>query len=255
MGHHKPAYGQRSETNATHPSIGASDKQGQSNGAQQKSKADMNPPEPRWLGLTRFERIMAVLTFFGLVIAGLTGGIFWLQLGEMRTDERAWISMSTPTNYPPQFPKNRESVDITGVSTTVTVTNGGKTAAREVYSQVVMEYVINGSDPEFIYDGRARSTNLAGIMFPNQTAQFPAPFSKGVPNSPTVVGRLLTPGEYDDLGNGNAYLAVYAEVTYLDIFNTKHWLHYCAFFTNPATTPNVTVTARKCVSYNNTDNN
>lgn len=208
--------------------------------------------DQQWWGLSKFERIMAVLTFAGVLIAVFTGLIFWLQLGEMKTDQRAWISIS-PGNV--SFPKDEASAANIPVTLLLTVNNTGKTAARSVAVEAVVEYVMNGSSPEFVYEGRPRDVTFAGIIFPNSPFPVPAEFLKGKLNSPIRELRFLVPSEFEDLANGTAYMAAYAQVTYSDVYGRRHWLHYCSFFANPSAKPGTGVTAKECTNYNDTDQN
>jgi hypothetical protein len=258
VGHHKPAYGKKDKPTSANPTL-ATDKQGEATSRKDNSKGEMNPHEPKWLGLTRFERIMAVLTLAGVLIALLTSAIFFEQLKEMRIDQRAWVGV---TSGNVQMPKDETFIDKAQVTVNLTMDNSGKTAARTISSRFVMEYVVNGDHPEFIYQNRISTFNSTGIIFPHSPQPIAIGFSQGSPKStvPTkeyergiAVPRFLTKSEFDDLGNGNAYMAVYGETDYLEIFGTEHWLHYCTFFVRPNT--NVVVTAKQCTDYNDTDNN
>jgi hypothetical protein len=204
--------------------------------------------EKRWWGLTRFERIMSVLTLAGLAVAFLTGLIFLQQLHEMRTDQRAWISFAAGGT---QFPKDASSLNTDQVIRTITVNNIGKTAARILKTDLVMDYEVNGSAPDFVYDQRARQSATTGIVFPNSPFAVNVPFTKGILNSGETTARFLTQSEFHDLQNGDGYMVIYGQATYLDIFGTKHWTHFCAFFTVPGAS--VKVTARECTDYNDTD--
>ena len=207
-------------------------------------------PESKVWGLTKFEWIIAVLTLAGVVIAFLTGAIFWEQLHEMKTDQRAWVTMSLGRV---QFPSNISDIGKVQVQAPLTVNNVGKTAARNLHSKVVMEYEVNGQSPEFVYDHRMRAESTSGIMFPTAQETMPIFFLEGNPNDKNgSQPRFLTPSEYQDLIKGDGYMVVYGETTYADIFGTNHWMHYCTFFVSPQAV-SVTVTAKGCTDYNDTD--
>jgi hypothetical protein len=171
----------------------------------------------------------------------------------MRTDERPWIKANDPNPTQIKFPQSRESVDQTDVTVQLIVDNIGKTAARSLDSEWVMEYVTNGDSPEFVYDNRARSFVTTGIVFPHDPFTISVVFMKGKLNSKETEPRYLVPSEFDGLSTGKAYMAVYGKADYSDIWGNKHWLHYCYWFVAPsATTP---VTAKACTQYNDTDHN
>lgn len=197
-----------------------------------------------------FERTMAILTFAGVVIAIFTGLIFWKQLAEMRTDQRAWISFSAGVA---QFPKDLSFVNMVPVTVPITINNIGKTPARIVHTEFVMDYEVNGGSPDFVYENRARTIDTAGMISPNSPQLINVMFSKAKlnkPNEPTEP-RYLTGSEFNDMANGTGYMVIYAKAEFVDIFGTQHWLHYCTFFVAPNV--NVTVTARQCTDYNDTD--
>jgi hypothetical protein len=253
VGHHKPAYGQSRESNSGPPSTKTDEKHKPSGRQQGGAEHDLNPPDERWWGLTRFEWIMAVLTFAGVVIAVFTGLIFRKQLDEMRTDQRAWIRIS---NQQPIFPKDATTLNAFPVSIQISASNIGKTAARNLKIEAIIDYEVNGGSPDFIYDFRPRQITTTGILFPNAPpAEFAVSFSRAVPNphDPQVAPRFLTDSEYSDLIKGDAYMNVYAEATYVDIFGTEHWTHFCTFFGFPGVIINVT--AERCTAYNGVDNN
>ena len=210
---------------------------------------DPEQPEHRFWDLSRFEWIMAVLTFLGLLITVFTGLILYDQLHEMKVDQRAWMSLSMGTV---QFPKDLDSIGKVPVSAPITITNIGKTAARNIHTQAVMDYEVNGSSPDFIYDRRPRSEGTTGIMFPNSPFPMPATFMEGKQGGGTQP-RYLTAAEYQDLTKGDGYMVVYVETTYTDIFGSQHWLHFCQFFASSQVVSPVTVTSKACTDYNDTD--
>jgi hypothetical protein len=218
-----------------------------------ESRTDYNSGEKYW-GLARSEWVMAVLTLAGLFIAVFTGLIFWAQLSEMKIDQRAWLVFAPETTE--QFPKDETLLSQVSVSTVLKISNSGKTAARKVQVEAVMDYISNGDHPDFVYDSRARITDTTGIVFPNSVLiQVPVGFYKTIPNSTKVQPRFLSPYEYTALHDGRGYMVVYASVRYLDIYDVEHWAHYCTFFIAPGA-PYVEVEgARACTDYNDADRN
>lgn len=203
-----------------------------------------------WAQLGTFEKIMSALTALGIVVTAMTVSIFRDQLQEMRTDERPWIAVSIGGV---QFPKDGSEVAAVQPALSVTIDNTGKTPARSVSTTFVMEYVINGDSPEFRYD-RPFSRDISGMIFPHDTRPFIVRFLRAQPDSSSAQPRFLAPVEFDDLKKGDAYLVVYAEATYLDLFGTKHWFHFCSRFAQIAG-PGTTSTSKACTDYNDTDNN
>lgn len=158
-------------------------------------------PEKQRRRMTPFERTMALLTFFGLAIACLTGAIFWQQLKEMRTDQRAWINVSVA----PFAIKKEAASEQFAVTVPVTVTNTGKTPARFVFSNVVVERLQIGEAPPFVYkDGQAptfvyksipRNTQSVGVLVPNAPQPITATLLGANPSDATgnrTLNRLLS---------------------------------------------------------------
>jgi len=208
--------------------------------------------EKKFWYMSVFEWTMATLTLAGVVIAVFTGLIFRKQLQEMRTDERAWVIFSQGPLI--SFPQDVGSVATTPVIQRVNVSNTGKTPARSVYNEWVMEYVINGDSPDFVYKNRMRTFESAGMLPPNESHHADVKFETGTSgNSRDAVFRYLTVGEYRDLVSGRAYMVVYGHSNYMDIFGTQHWLNYCNFFLPPNVV--AAASARACTDYNDTDHN
>jgi hypothetical protein len=169
----------------------------------------------------------------------------------MKTEERAWISI-TVSNV--TFPKDESTLDQVPVSSMVNFDNVGKTVAKQVQIDAVMDYVVNGDSPDFVYASRPRNTGNSGAIFPNTPSKVPVEFLNAprTPNSGKPQPRFLSAYEYQSLLAGKGYMVIYAQATYIDIFGTEHWTHYCQFFVHP-NSPQVDVTARKCADYNDTD--
>jgi hypothetical protein len=199
--------------------------------------------------MTISERTMTVLTLAGLIIAGLTGGIFWKQLKEMRTDQRAWLSITSGVGNVATDPSSGNST----VAIPVTIANTGKTPAKRVTTEVVVEKVHNGDSPEFIYDNRALTRGSTGTIFPGGFYKIEAALLKGVLNRPDQTENiLLTPSQFKELEDGTSYIAVYSRTSYVDVFDTTHSLYYRAFATLSPTV--IRLTAKRCTDYNDVDN-
>lgn len=180
-------------------------------------------------------------------MAALTGYIFWTQLRQMRIDQRAWVVMSN-NNAEFQFLKN--SSGELAVSLPLTVTNTGKTPAKRYRIEVVTE--INPKDKEVSFDftrGAGVATS-AGTLYPNNPVQFNAELLKGDSHSGAGT-RLLSASEYQELLEGQKYLAVYGRGFYVDIFGQAHHFHFCVF-KGLSPTPTLSQT-KSCSDYNDAD--
>ena len=195
--------------------------------------------------MSTFEKIITVT---GLVIATLTAAIFWKQLSAMKVDSRAWITISGAVQI-----NQDKATGNTSIIFPASVINSGKTPGKSILSQIVVEIVKNGDSPRFVYDGVPHTVNSIGILFPHSPAQVQAALLRFNANTATQTEqRPLSTTEYQELLDGNSYIAVYSRTTYNDIFGTEHWDQTCAF-TTPSVKP-VLLTAKKCSDYNNVDN-
>jgi hypothetical protein len=170
----------------------------------------------------------------------------------MRTDQRAWISMSSGPGK-----AQKDANGNTSVTVPMSIVNTGKTPAKQIFSKVVVEKVRNGESPEFIYENRPHVNDSTGTIFPNAPpAQFDAVLLQGKPHKPGEPDTepvLLTPFQFQDLVDGTSYLAIYGTTSYTDVFDIKHFVNFCSFASFSPTT--IQVTARKCSDYNDVDNN
>lgn len=217
------------------------------------NKADNGqiPAKKKFLRMSAFEWIMAALTFLGLLIAALTGGIFWNQLTEMKADQRAWMNLSTGKV---EFRKDQSGQTTAVVP--VTISNTGKTPARRFFTNIVVEKVPNGQSPRLLYENVPRLTDSTGMFRPNTQISLDGALLELDPKDPSRQNtryRVLSELEYQELLDGKAYIAIYAYSSYDDIFGKHHWDKYCVFAV-PSPKP-VTVTAKACTDYNDTDNN
>jgi len=141
---------------------------------------------------------MATLTLLGILVAVMTGWILYSQLEEMRTDERAWISIVSGQSHVPNIGSPSPPY------VTLTFANTGKTVARKLFGEFALEYVANGDSPDFDYATKYRQFQSGGTVLPNTPASFDVTFKTKLPGKPEEP-RPLTPSEYNDLKHGNAY--------------------------------------------------
>jgi hypothetical protein len=64
--------------------------------------------------------------------------------------------------------------------------------------------------------------------------------------------RILSKEELSEMGTGQAFIVVYAEVGYKDIFGVDHWTRGCVYTKDQSVHA---VYASKCARYDDVDNN
>lgn len=205
-----------------------------------------------WWKMGLFEILLLVLTGLGIGVAGLTCSIYFKQMKQMRTDQRAWIVLDGAGNRQLLISDNQNG-DKT-ISTSMQFLNTGKTPAKNIVVGALLVIVQNGTDTPGEYSGPAAGS-LSSIMYPNVAVPITVQLLRTDPNSPTgATPEYISSKEYQDLMIGRSYVVVKGEGTYEDIFGTKHWFHYCQAVSPPGATAGQ-ITSRDCVAFNNVDDN
>jgi len=166
---------------------------------------------------------------------------------QMRQDQRAWIKMEMPANI--GFTHNQP------VETFMSVSNIGKTAAKDVTLEIIAEKLPIDQNPSLVFKpGAPENIGTVGSIFPGV---FPNPvpivwYVVGQKDKPPPKG-ILSKDDIVNLIGGKTYFAFFARARYTDVFGIHHTTKYCGF--NAPANPPVMVTAQKCTAYNSVDNN
>ena len=201
-------------------------------------------PDIRWIDRPRTMNILTLLILCSyVVLAFISFRQLRLTQQSLRTDERPWVKISSKV-------KVEGLVEDVPLSAIMEFKNVGKTAAKDVYMEIVMQVTPNGSIPNFGFEGPA-VRNTMGAMFPNDPLTLPiAPFTQ------TGKGQYqplnLSHHDLEELQAGRAYIMVYAQVFYYDIFGVQHWTRSCGWHSVPPVEGKYT--ARECTAYNSIDN-
>ena len=168
-----------------------------------------------------------------------------LRLSEqsLRITERPWLKIKSKVNVE----EIAENVPLAGI---VEFTNMGKTVAKNLSMEIVMQVTPNGQAPDFSYE-RPALRNTMGSMFPDD----PLPLYV-TPYVETKASGFqpLNLSHYDlgELKAGRAYIMIYARVIYYDIFGVKYSTRSCGWKSIAPDAP-AGYTARQCVAYNGVD--
>jgi hypothetical protein len=161
---------------------------------------------------------------------------------QIRQDHRAWIKIPAPSASP--------AISIDGgedkVFAELTMVNVGRAPARDVNLKVVIQLVKDGEAPTFSYKHGWGA--VYGLLYPDE----PAPPIHVTMMDAQKNDAILKDTELNDLISGASYIAVYAKVTYVDIFGIHHWTHSCTW---KGLRPGKEPDTRKCTSYNRVDQN
>jgi hypothetical protein len=206
----------------------------------------IGPLETIVAALTRSSLTDWLLALFTLVLAGaaiyqfvIMGG----QLDTMRKDQRAWIVVTQ---------KSGTTIAIDAApSTSMTITNTGKTPASQIVGHFYVEVVPNGENPHFEAQ-MIHTTMISGVVLPNAPQEITASRRRAKVNGTAGEGEgdPLTPDEKASLDAGKSWIAVHGIVWYDDVFHQhRHWIKFC--FWSDLKPGNYG--SRGCTAYNSID--
>ena len=240
MSKHKHTYGGSKKTNQQMPAAPSTDNKADASEESKRPSDNLSREAKRYWGLTKAEWVISILTTCGIVVAVLTGVIFWLQLDEMRTDQRGWIGLHI--DEPIHLAVNQP------LDATLHVKNIGKTPARRVEILSDIEEVKAEDAPDFgnpVKHSHTFRRAQLGDLYPNDSVDFHAARDREI-----MIPAILTDTENSDLTNGKAYLAVYGHVWYKDIFKKQHDRVFCYWFPFKH---DVSYTTGTCTDHNTED--
>jgi hypothetical protein len=159
----------------------------------------------------------------------------------LRQDRRAYVVLKS--DIPPGLIKPNEQV-----LTDDTYTNTGKTAAKNIVSDIVIKIMPNdGSIPRFDYSA-PHIINKIPLLQADTSKKSQTLW---VREGKEMVPLLPSQADIDELTAGRAYLMIYAKVVYRDIYGVEHWQHLCVW--RPYA--EVGFSSGACAAYNDVDNN
>lgn len=139
-----------------------------------------------------------------------------------RLDQRAWVTVESIVTHP-SVPQVGETYRIS-----VNFRNSGKTPAKDVFANTVVDPVTMPGDPNFSYQGDP--TARVGIIAPNG-ANFATLYP--VRSRSTGVERPLIIELLALLQKEEQRLYVHGRVAYADIFRECHWMTFCFYLLAP----------------------
>ena len=174
-------------------------------------KYEAPPMEKRKWGMTIFERVMAALTIIAILVASATGFIIWLQVDEMRTDERAWIGAIDP------------QISWDTAQGGITIKNYGKSPAKKVEHHTVLNFA--GRDIPIPYEkvDETKHSKIHGVavLVPNE----PFPLVTDPPEENIDLASIRAAFE-----NKTLEVRLLGKVTYIDIFDRPQSTKFCFIF-------------------------
>jgi hypothetical protein len=156
----------------------------------------------------------------------------------MRIEQRAWIAIEHG------FEPIAENKPLRAI---VNLKNTGKTPAKNVDQRYSVQMVKSNESPNLNPVGGY--TGFAALINPDTKAENKVPMFRATFD--LLSPPLLTKADVDDLNSGKAYVAIVGRITYIDIYGVSHWIDFCDW----RSSHRGTYSSRKCVEYNNLDDN
>jgi hypothetical protein len=205
---------------------------GEENQMKKAEKTDLIPKTP-------FVRTALVVSICAL-IAALMQAYFMRKA--MRVDERAWVSVVLPS----EFPLNGASLQAA-----FQIANTGKTPGKHIEGDVIATVLNKGDIPslgDFSIGHPHNRLYPVGIIYPGSS---PIPMTIPLVKYGALAAETIVPDETlrKDIADGNRFIIFYGRITYDDVFGIHHWSQFCVGsgvgFQGD--------TARDCLKSNNAD--
>ncbi len=207
--------------------------------------------------MTIFERIIAGLTILAVFAAVGNGCVIWLQVVEMRLDQRAWLGA--------KFGPLEKSVNGT-VKTNLIFNNIGKTPAEAITMLIAIRIVPKGTLPDFRYppmpEEAVKIQNgepvpvwaklSTGVIFPNDPTPMSFVMRKRIKGFPNDEDETWTQLMEDEFNHGDIFVDVHGKVSYKDAAGKHHGTKFCAIFSGPGIDVPLEM-SKLCTANNNVD--
>lgn len=186
----------------------------------------------------------SALALWGVLLGAVVAFIYFMQWQAMNRameiDQRAWIAITNA-----DLPAINDSM--TSLRAFVRIMDSGKTPAKRVQEQFILEQVRNGDEPTLDYSVSHMAAERK-VIFPNSFDDIPVALMTNAPGLNLVP---ITPTDIREFEHGDTFFVLFGRVDYSDIFGTEHWVKFCTWKGNQLT--GRTFTAKKCTDYNDTD--
>ena len=197
------------------------------------------------------------VALYGLLVAVGVAVIYYLQLRSMQgsidlsrktmqLDQRPWLYPNVP-NF---FPLNGQNIPAT-----IHVSNVGKTVATSITGHAVGTVLKKGDTPALDQYGLGHAhTNIyMGAIYPGQgPLDVPLVIVKyGEQAGETPQPVVPTPELARQINANEAFIILFGEIRYCDVFGARHWVKFCNGSGNALSFSGI----KECIYYNRADNN
>jgi hypothetical protein len=161
----------------------------------------------------------------------------------MRADQRAWL-------VPTSASVNTKDGEV--IYQNFTYTNIGRTPAKHIRGNFAMEWVGWNGTPNFNY---SISDHASNAVYPNHGSTLGIPLLADIQGTSTRQPVKYTDDIKTKFMNQEMVFVLHGRLTYMDIFDTSHWIQYCVLTRGLSKSGmfNDSTAAQKCEEYNDTD--
>ena len=170
--------------------------------------------------------------------SSIFAGLQWEAMHDaLTTDQRAWVSVVAPSNFP---------LDGSSIPASIQIANTGKTPAKNVEGDIIATVLKKSEAPSYDFTvGHPHNKLHVGTIFPN------APISTNIPvvrYGPEKAEPIVPTSELrQEIASGESFVIFYGKITYLDVFGKSHWASFCT------ASGSAIGDLRKCINYNDVD--
>lgn len=208
------------------------------------------------------ERVVRIVGFVGVVAAVILAVLTFVTLRQIKrqadsaglqvtimqhqlvVEDRAWLKV----RFKDEGQRKPDTSEIKQLLLNANVSNVGKTPARKVFVEAIVELVKATEPPSFSYAAKSHITTKMAFLFPGEDHDISfASLAADDSTSPLKVTSI----EQEKLASGDIYLASFGQATYVDEFG-PHWTHFCWWVGFKV---GARYNAATCVDYNDVDSN
>ena len=204
--------------------------------------------------IAAFTFVLAGVAIYQYQVMGGQLAVMGNQLAVMRNDERAWVEVKelAPNEHLPPV----EVVAGKPVYFPIKVINTGKTPAKQVRLTLAIEVPASENEANFECVAKAQclsKVDVWGMLSPGDFNEIITP--RFLNNAQPLA--IATDTEATAWKEEKAYIAIYGAVTYVDVYNTRHWTNFCFWKNNPhyEGAEKLGFSTVGCTAYNATDTN
>jgi hypothetical protein len=157
-------------------------------------------------------------------------------------EQRAWIDIQfTPTPW-----KENESLKFR-----VIVLNTGRTPAKHLRCEALVEKLLIGERPHFGHVGNRLSSE---VLQPNVPVNNWG-FQSVTPDLPDgqAASIPMSHSDIQELDAGKAFAVVHGIFNYEDVFGASHWVRFCSYNSADISSREIQKSTKSCVRYNDID--